>query len=170
MRQRQTMLLAALLAAPLSACGDGKEGTTIAIKATDTDGNFVAGVDGKTGRIAIDAPGFKGSIALPKIKLDASNFDMNGVHLYPGSTIGSMNVDANKGDDGQDGTVRVSFDSPADPATVRDWFRDKLNHAGFSVTADGNGLTGTTDEKKPFKLDLAPAGAGHAQGTITIAG
>jgi hypothetical protein len=83
-----------------------------------------------------------------------------------------MNVNAQKGkdDDESSGVVRVSFDSPADPTTVRDWFKNKLTAAGFSVTTDGSGLTGTTDEKKPFKLDLAPAQAGHSKGTIVIEG
>src|SRR3546814_16363137 len=66
--------------------------------------------------------------------------------------IANMAVDA-KGDKG--GAVTVDFDSPADPATVLDWFNGKLGAAGFSLTTKGNGLVGTTDEGKPFRLDLA---------------
>jgi hypothetical protein len=36
------------------------------------------------------------------------------------------------------------------------------------VKADGTGLSGTTDEKKPFTLDLRPVGADRAKGVITI--
>src|SRR3546814_16151456 len=82
-------------------------------------------------------------------------------HLYPGSQIANMAVDA-KGDKG--GAVTVDFDSPADPATVLDWFNGKLGAAGFSLTTKGNGLVGTTDEGKPFRLDLAPAAGAHAPG------
>jgi hypothetical protein len=83
-----------------------------------------------------------------------------------------MNVDAHSGgkadDDGDGGTVRVSFASPASAGTVRDWFQQKLSAAGFTLSASGNGLTGTTNEKKPFKLDLTPDGADKSKGTITV--
>ena len=50
---------------------------------------------------------------------------------------------------------------------MRAWFEEKLNAAGFHVKADGTGLSGTTDENKPFSLDLSPVGADHAKGVIT---
>lgn len=158
--------LAALIG--LSACGDGK-GTSISINSSDADGNITFGTDAN-GQVAIDTPVFKGKFTLPKLKLDATSFDMNGVHLYPGSTISGMNVDAHddprKTDD--DGRVRVTFASPATPATVRDWFKDKLNAAKFTVSADGAGLVGKTDQGKPFKLGLAADGADKSNGVITI--
>src|SRR3546814_12506476 len=107
------------------------------------------------------------SLSFPKIYLDAGDFDRNGFHLYPGSQIANRAVDA-KGDKG--GAVTVDFDSPADPATVLDWFNGKLGAAGFSLTTKGNGLVGTTDEGKPFRLDLAPAAGDHATGKIVISG
>lgn len=157
--------IAALLA--LTACGGGS-GTAISINASDDDGNIVFGTDAN-GQVAIDTPVFKGKISLPKIKVDASNFEMNGVHLYPGSTIGTMDVRAHDtpGKD-DDGSVRVTFASPAAPATVRDWFKGKLADAGFKVSATGDGLSGTTDEDKPFKLDLTADGADKSKGVITI--
>jgi hypothetical protein len=36
------------------------------------------------------------------------------------------------------------------------------------VKEGGNGLIGTTDEGKPFKLDLAPDGAGKSKGVIIL--
>ena len=170
----RALLIAALCALPLAACdgqGNGNaQGTTISLNASDSDGNVVAGIDGKSGEMAINAPGFSGKINLPKIHLDASDFDMNGVHLYPGSTVSGMNIDAHDHGQGSDddGTVKVTFESPAAPDTVRAWFEQKLNGAGFHVKADGTGLSGTTDEKKPFSLDLSPVGADHAKGVITI--
>lgn len=170
------VLAAALLALPLAACDDNKPGTSISINAADDDGNTAAHVDGATGTVSLKTPVFSGSLKLPKMHLTADDFDMNGVHLYPGSTISGLNVEAqdNKaGDNDADkdsGIVHVRFESPADPATVRDWFATKLNHAGFSVAPSGNGLAGTTDDKKPFKLDLKPADNGHATGEITING
>ena len=97
---------------------------------------------------------------------------MNGVRLYPGSTISTMNIDAHDsgkaGKDDDSGTVKVSFASPAAPGVVRDWFQQKLSAAGFTVSVSGNGLVGTTDEKKPFRLDLTPDGADKSKGTITV--
>ncbi len=40
-------------------------------------------MDGNTGAVAINVPGFSGKLDLPKIHLDADDFEMNGVHLYP---------------------------------------------------------------------------------------
>ena len=163
---------ALVLTLPLAACDDSGTGTSISINSTDSDGNVVARVDGNTGAVSINAPGFTGKLNLPKIHLDAEDFEMNGVHLYPGSTISGMNVEAHDGgkagDDDDNGSVRVSFASPAAPATVRDWFQQKLNGAGFTVTPNGNGLTGTTDDKKPFKLELTADGADKAKGVITL--
>jgi hypothetical protein len=166
---------ALLLAVTLSACDGSKDGTTISFNSTDSDGNVVASMDGNSGAVAINTPGFSGKIKLPKLHLDSKDFDMNGVHLYPGSTISAMNIDAHEGgkagddDDGDDeGTVRVSFISPASARTVRDWFRQQLSAAGFTVSTSGDGLVGTTNEKKPFKLDLAPDGSDKSKGTITV--
>jgi len=163
---------ALILAATLSACDGSKEGTTISINSTDADGNTVADINGNTGALSINAPGFSGKISLPRLHLDSKDFEMNGVHLYPGSTISTMNIDAHDGGkpgkDDDNGTVRISFASPAAPATVRDWYMQKLSAAGFTLSVSGNGLVGTTDEKKPFKLDLAPDGTDKSKGTITV--
>ena len=165
-----TMLL---LAGSLAACdgGDGN-GTSITINATGTDGNMVAGVDGKTGQLSVNLPGgIGGNIKLPKLKINAGDFDLNGVKLFPGSTITTMNIDAQDGGTGgtDKGVVRVAFDSPAAPAKVQAWFLDKLSkEARFDIKADGTGLTGTTDDKQPFRLDLAADGADKSKGTIVI--
>ena len=162
---------ALILAATLGACHGSKEGTSITINTTDADGNTVADLNGNSGALSINTPGFSGKITLPKVHLDGGDFDMNGVHLYPGSTVSAMNIDAHDGGKSGDedrGVVRISFASPAAPATVRDWYRQKLTAAGFTLSPSGNGLVGTTDEKKPFKLDLAADGADKSKGTITV--
>jgi hypothetical protein len=155
----------AALALPLAACGSNADGgTTIAINADGGDGNVKAAVDGDTGEVSLKLPGFSAKVDLPKIQLDANDFDLNGVHLYPGSTITTMDID---GQD-QNSKVRIGFDSPAAPETVRDWFEPKLEDAGFTLHDEGTGLAGTTDEGKPFSMTLAPAGGDHTTGTITL--
>uniref|UniRef100_UPI0035CB97E0 hypothetical protein n=1 Tax=uncultured Sphingomonas sp. TaxID=158754 RepID=UPI0035CB97E0 len=159
-------LVCALALLPLAACDDGKGGTSISINSSDDNG--AASIDGN-GEATIDTPFFKGKVQIPKLKLDASNFDMNGVHLYPGSTIGAMNIDAqDRPVEDNDGQVRVTFASPAAASTVRDWFKAKLTAAKFKVEAKGNGLVGKTDEGHPFSLDLTPAGPDKADGVIHI--
>lgn len=161
--------LCALALVSLAACSDGKEGSSFTLNSSDSSGNAAgASINGK-GEATIDTPFFKGKVTLPKLKLDADNFDMNGVHLYPGSTISGMNVDVqSKGGETHDGRVRVAFTSPAAPVTVRDWFKSKLTAAGFTLSDKGNGLTGKTEENKPFTLELTPAGADKSSGVITV--
>lgn len=163
---RPLLLLA--LALPIAAC-DGKRDEGTSITFNSDDGNSTGAVDGRTGAVKIDLPGFKGEFTLPKIKLDADNFDLNGVHLYPGSTIDTLDVGG--GDDGASsngGSVRVRFTSPATPATVRDWFQARLQKAGFTLRTEGNALVGQDKDKKPFRMDLSPSGGDRAAGTIVI--
>jgi len=163
-------LAAAALA--LAACGehDGNS-TSISFSGNSSDGAVSGGID-SSGNLKIDANGFKADLKLPKFSVDANNFEMNGVHLYPGSTISS--IDVNGGDDdgnGKDtGKVRVAFTSPATAATVRDWLKERLGKAGFTLSADGTGLTGKTDDGKPFALKLNDQGATKSSGTIDMGG
>lgn len=149
-------------AASLAAC-DGKDATSVSI----TGDNGSAGIDAG-GTAKIDVPGFKGEIKLPKFQVDAADLDLNGVKLFPGSTVKGINVDATEADGKQSGKVRLSFESPAGPGAVRDYFRRELGKAGFTVTDDGSGLAGTTDEQEPFRLTLGDAPGGKAKGEIAM--
>jgi len=153
-------LIFAGLALCATACSKSDEATSVSINADG--GNVLGAINGETGEMKIDVPGFKGAVTLPKLRLDSSDFDLNGVKLYPGSTIGGVDV--------TDQGLRVRFASPAAPDTVRGWFLERLGKVGFDVHAEGANLVGTTDEKKPFRLELAPAGAGKASGTVVIGG
>ncbi|MDE0879665.1 MAG: hypothetical protein OSB00_13530 [Sphingomonas bacterium] len=157
-------LLIALTLLTLAGCQKSDPATSISINADS--GNVLGAMDGKSGEVKLDVPGFSGKIKLPKIQLDAKNFDLNGVHLYPGSTIDTVNIDGGGKD--ATGTVQVAFTSPADPAAVQQWFQDRLNKVGFTVNPGGNGLVGTTNENKPFALDLSAEGTDRAKGRITL--
>ena len=158
------LILATVGVLALSGCDRSNEGASVLINADG--GNVLGAIDGETGEMKIDIPGFQGSVKLPKIRLDTGNFDLNGVRLYPGSSIRNLNI---VGDD-KTGGLRVAFASPATPAIVRDWFAQRLGKVGYQVHPEGANLIGTTDENKPFRLELAPDGTDKATGTIVISG
>lgn len=158
------LLLVAILALPLAACDRPGAGTSVSINADG--GNATGSIDGASGEVKIDVPGFNGQFKLPKIQLDAGDFDLNGVRLYPGSIIDTVNVATTS----EDGGLRLGFSSPGSAEQVRGWFQDRLGKAGFTLRQDGQGLTGTTDENKPFRLELTGDGANRAKGTIVLGG
>jgi hypothetical protein len=171
------LIILPLAAFALAACGasadDGKTGTDISIDATTDEGETIkASSDGKTGEVAIDAPGFKANIAMPKVNLDSDNFEMNGAKLYPGSKIISMKVDnvmRAAGSEGGAGTVRISFDAPASPDVVKAWFLDQLvNTAKYSLKVTPDGMTGTNEDGDPFTLNLRAGEVGHSIGSMII--
>ena len=158
---RPLIILAPVLL--LAACGsnDGKgDGTQISINGGNS---FSAGV-GKDGTVSIDTPGFKANIDLPKIELDAGDFDINGVSLPTGSKISSMNIDGKNGNDG----VKVAFTSPVGTAAVREWFQGKLAAKGVKLTAAGDNLSGTLDEGKAFTLTTKANGTGASENVLTV--
>ena len=137
-----------------------KGGTSVSIDA----GNGVATADGGTGEVTLDTPLIKGSFQLPTVQFTAENFDINGVHLYPGTKINAVNVNADGG--AGEGLVRLRFESPASVDVVRDWLRAEFAKAGTSVSVNGNTLIGTTEDER-FRIDLRPAGQ-QAAGSVTI--
>ncbi|MBX4389906.1 DUF4136 domain-containing protein, partial [Mycobacterium tuberculosis] len=68
------------------------------------------------------------------------------------------------------GGVKVSFDAPADAARVRDWFREQMEGAGFTVTGTGADLTGKTKSGDPYTLTIADNGEAKSRGTLTVTG
>ena len=152
---------------PLAACGSGT-GTSISINATsDADGNASISTDAN-GQVAIKTPGFDGAIRLPQFHINSEDFDVNGVKLYPNSTIDALNVDAEEKAGKDKGRVHIAFRSPAPAATVQGWFRDKMVARGFKVETDGTGLKGTTDEGDPFRLQLSADGDQKARGRLEV--
>ena len=95
------------VAAVLAACGGDGEGTSISIPGDN--GSVTAQAD-KDGKVSVKAPGFEGSIKLPKFNISAENFEIDGVKLYPGATVSSINID-----DRQDGSVTAASSSTGRP-------------------------------------------------------
>ncbi len=170
MRQALIIPLAALA---LTACGsdDGKEGTTVSINAKSESGkDVVINADGKTGAVSVKVPGFDANVKLPRLMLDNANFDLDGVELYPGSTVGSVNVVADNSAGKDSANVKVSFGAPANPQTVKSWFAKEFADKSVAVADGASGLTGTTRDGDAFTIRFAPDGEGATKGTIEIVG
>ncbi|MHA6718241.1 hypothetical protein ACX40Y_02200 [Sphingomonas sp. RS6] len=164
---RSTKPVLVSLSLLLAACNGG---TSVSIDANDDNasaGNAVIETD-SDGRIQIKAPGFQGEITLPQMPLDAKDFEVSGVRLYPGSTIQSLRAATQDRDGDKSGRVRIAFQSPASAETVRDWFRDNMTKQGFKVTSRENNLAGTTDDGEPFALELTPAGPNKTKGLMQV--
>lgn len=167
-------LLIPLAALALTACGssdNGKEGTSVSINAKSESGkDVVIKADGKTGTVSVNVPGFDANLKLPKLMLDNADFDIDGVELYPGSTVQSVNVVADDSAGEDSANVKVAFKAPADPATVRDWFAKEFSDHSVDVSSAGQGLTGKTKDGDAFTISFAPEGAKATNGTIEIIG
>ena len=157
----------AIVLAPLALAACGTEGnSTITLNGEDGNVSIVTDADGRT---TVDAPGVNASITLPRINIDAADFDVNGVKLYPGSTVRDFKLDASEGFDTKGkGHLSIAFDAPASLDKVQAWFRDNMAARKFKVSAQGSGFAGTTDEGDPVPLELTPDGADKTKGKMTI--
>lgn len=170
----QAIFLPVAAFAMLSACGskdDGKEGTSISVNGKGTNGDVAITADGKTGKVSVNVPGFNADMKLPKVMLDNSNFDLDGVKLYPNSKVRSVNVNGDESGVWADrSNVRVAFDSPADVGKVKSWFEAGFKQHEIAVSATPTGFTGKTDDGQNFIVTLKPDGQAATSGTIDIAG
>jgi hypothetical protein len=103
------------------------------------------------------------------VAVSGANFDLNGIELYPGSTIRDFKLDAQDRKDGEDsGKVAVRFDSPGALAKVQPWFRDTLTKRGYALTAKGDGFAGANAEGDKVLLELTADGADKTNGRLEV--
>jgi hypothetical protein len=176
MKQAIWMLVPALA---LAACGEksandgGGDVKDVTINAKGEDGGTVTiRADDKGSSIRIDGDGVNINADLPGIDgLDvASDFDIDGVKLYPGAKITSINVNADGGKpEGQQGVVDFALTAPAAPATVLAWYSKAFADKGIATTTKGSTLSGKTKDGDAFAIELAPDGTG-SKGKVRISG
>ncbi|MCW3835179.1 hypothetical protein ACFQ1E_01010 [Sphingomonas canadensis] len=149
------------LALPLAACGPGGTGA-------GNSANITIEADG-SGTAAVKGPGIDISARLPKIDIEAADFEVGGVKLYPGSTIRDFNLKANERiGEKSEARLTITFDAPAPLDKVRPWFRDNMVQRGFKLTPAGGGFTGTTAEGDPIRLELEAGGEGKTRGRMEV--
>ncbi|UAJ09164.1 hypothetical protein [Polymorphobacter megasporae] len=172
MRRAALLFMVPLALAPLAltACNRHRteETTTVVTKdgvttTTVTTRKVGAHDDDKTAAgLDIDTDKFKANIEIPGLSLGGDHMDMDGMKLYPGSTVKGMHVKASDHNGDSRGTVTMDFTSPAAPAAVADHMKAQAEKAGFTVVgASAAGLTGTKVEDKDtnhFTITLNPNG------------
>lgn len=156
----------------LAACGQAEEKTEkteVSINAGGEGGGvqITAGKDG--GKIRIGGDKGAMSFDLPDFaNIDVnSDFDIDGVKLYPGSKIASINVDAHDRGGAEKAMVKLGFTSPAAPAKAADWMAGEFAKKGVSVARAGDTLTGKNKDGDDFTIAFRPDG-GNARGDVTI--
>ena len=157
----------------LAACGSeekkSESGTEVSINAGDEHGGvqIKTGKDG--GNIKIGGDGAAIDINIPDfVDLDIeSDFDIDGVKLYPGSKVTTVNVDANDKNGADKAVVKLGFTSPAAPTKAADWMAGEFAKKGVKVTRTGDTLAGKDKDGADFRINFAPDGA-NAKGAVVI--
>ncbi len=156
----------------LAACGQGKKATDeteVSINADGDGGNvqITSGKDG--GKLKVNGDGVNIDLDIPDLgdmEL-GSDFDIDGVKLYPGSKITAMDIKANDKNGANDAVVKFGFTSPAAPAKAADWMAGEFAKKGVKVTRTGDTLAGKDEDGADFTIKFGPDGA-NAKGEVVI--
>lgn len=147
----------------LAACG--AEGTKagddpqVSINAGGEGGVKIrTGADG--GRISIGGQDAAINIDVPDlVDLDIeSDFDIDGVKLYPGSKVTRVDIDANDRKGADTAAVKLGFTAPAAPGVAADWMAAEFAKKGIKVTRSGDTLAGRAKDGDNFTIRFAPDG------------
>jgi hypothetical protein len=137
---------------PVNVDAKGDNGGKVEISANSAGGSLR--IDGDGVNIDANLPGLDG--------LDInSDFDIDGVKLYPGAKITGININADSGKaEGKRSVVRFSLTAPAAPAAVLDWYAKAFAAKGITAAVTGNILNGQTKDGDNFTLTMSPDGTG----------
>jgi hypothetical protein len=175
--RRHILLLATVLPVlALAGCSDNahetkttvtKDGvTTTTVTTSDGDNSVVSG-------LKIDTDKFKANLDIPGISFGGDHFDMDGMKLYPGSTVNGVRVHATDKPGDDHGDVVMAFTSPAAPAVVAKHMADQALAAGFMLTSNTTALISGSkpddDGTNRFSVTLAPQGTATT-GQLTVTG
>ncbi len=157
----------------LAACGShdkAKENATeVSINAGDEHGGVQIRTGKDGGKIKIGGDGASLDIKIPDfVDVDIeSDFDINGVKLYPGSKVTTVNVDAKEKDGVDKSTVKLGFTTPAAPAKAADWMAGEFAKKGIQIARSGDTLSGKDEDGDDFTIKFGPDGT-NAKGEVLI--
>lgn len=144
-------------------------GTSFNVDAKSEKGEDVRiTADGETGKVSVNLPGFDANVKLPKVVLKDSNFDIDGVKLYPGAQVTSVNIQGDKNGAWDGNRVQIVYSAPAEPKPVRDWFAKSFVEKSIEANISGESLVGKTKDGTPFSMTFVPGKGGTTTGTIVI--
>lgn len=123
--------------------------------------------------LSIDSDKFKANLDIPGLTFGGDDMDLEGMKLYPGSTVRGMHVHAVDRPGTEKGEVIVDFTSPAAPAVVAQHMADEARRADFALATDTAAMVSGTkpggDGSHRFTVTLSPNGDGTA-GQLTMTG
>ncbi len=141
--------------------------TATAVAGSSDHGSVSINADSDTGKVAISLPGgIEAKVKMPSGMADGAKFDIDGIKLYPGARVNSVNVNAN-GSAGE-ATVLLGFNAPADAAAVADWYQQKFASRHIAASRSGDTLTGKTEDGDAFTLAMVQAETGNSLGSLLI--
>lgn len=169
--------------AALAACGGHateettrtvtKDGVTTTTITTREAGRGPSATADASSGLSIDGDKFKANLAIPGLAFGGDDMNLDGMKLYPGSTVKGMHVHAVDRPGTDTGEVVIDFTSPAAPAVVARHMADEARRAGFTLAVDTAAQVGGTragsDETNRFAVTVNPNGDGTA-GQLTMTG
>ncbi|KRB79383.1 hypothetical protein ASE00_19960 [Sphingomonas sp. Root710] len=171
---RRTLAILAIPLILLAGCefeiGKDKDDKDAASVKVGEDGNVAIATEEGGEGLSIKVPGFEGKMNIPGIELGGDNMDIDGIKLYPGTTLHGINVTDRAGPD--NGLVDMRFTSPAAPAKLAAYYAAAARENGFTaikVANAGGGatLTAINPDGDPMTISMTPGKAG-SEGRILI--
>lgn len=137
----RALLLVTIAALPLAACDvsrTSKDDKTVNINASEN------------GAVSFQVPGLKGNLKLPASMMKHSGVEIDGVKIFPGSSVTSVRA--------EDKIVTIGFTAPGSVADLKDYYGKQFADKGVNATIQGNGFGGKTKDGDDFTLGFAEAG------------
>ncbi len=146
----RALILVSIAALPLAACEvqkTGKDDATVNINASEN------------GAVSFQVPGVKGNFKLPASMMKHSDMDVDGVKLFPGSSVNSVRA--------EDKNVTIGFNAPASIAQLKEYYGKEFAKKGVNAVIQGDGFAGKTKDGDDFTLSFAETN-GRTAGTMLI--
>jgi hypothetical protein len=83
---------------------------------------------------------------LPGVTIGRDDIDVDGVKVFPGSTVESVAASS--------GEALAGFKSPASVDAVKAYYSKQFAEKGVTVTANGDGFSGKTKDGDDFSLSI----------------